>query len=110
MRGIATGIIDGIHKVIKDLRPSLLDDLGIDSAIMWLVNKHLSEKGISCYCDFKTSLTKKMSPEVEISVFRILQEAIVNVARHSKAENVFITTDVDRSSLLITIEDDGSRV
>ncbi|HTZ17371.1 MAG TPA: HAMP domain-containing protein, partial [Dissulfurispiraceae bacterium] len=107
MKAIAVGIIDGIHRVIDDLRPSLLDDLGIDAAIMWLLKKHLSEKGIHFYLDFKSPLTRKLPQEVEILVFRILQEALVNIARHAKAGNVFISAEVNESSLVITVEDDG---
>jgi signal transduction histidine kinase len=108
MKGIAVVIIDGIHRVIEDLRPSLLDDLGIDAAIMWLLNKHLSAKGINFYLDFKSPLTRRLPPEVEILVFRILQEALVNIARHARAEDVFITSEVNETSLTITIEDDGT--
>ena len=108
MKGIAIVIIDGIHRVIEDLRPSLLDDLGIDAAIMWLLNKHLSAKGINFYLDFKSPLTRRLPQEVEILVFRILQEALVNIARHARAENVFNTSDVNKSHLTITIEDDGT--
>jgi len=108
VRSIAINNIDSIHNVIKDLRPSLLDDLGIDAAIMWLLNTHLSEKGIQYYLDFKAPLAKRLPPEVEISVFRMVQEAIVNISRHARAENVFIAADVGDSSLTITIEDDGT--
>jgi signal transduction histidine kinase len=108
MKGITIVIIDGIHRVIEDLRPSLLDDLGIDAAIMWLLNKHLSAKGINFYLDFKSPLTRRLPQEVEILVFRILQETLVNIARHARAENVFITSEVNETSLTITIEDDGT--
>ena len=108
LRRIAINNIDSIHNVIKDLRPSIIDDLGIDAAILGLLSKHLSEKGIHYYLDFKTSLARRLSPEVEISLFRMVQEAIVNISRHAKADNVFITADVGESSLTITIEDDGT--
>ncbi len=108
MRRIAINNIDSIHDVIKDLRPSLLDDLGIDAAIMWLLNTHLSEKGIHFYLDFKSPLAKRLPPEIENSVFRMVQESIVNISRHAKAENVFISADVGETTLTVTIEDDGS--
>jgi len=108
MRSIVLHNIDSIHNVINDLRPTLIDDLGIDAAIMWLLTTHLSEKGIRYYLDFKSPLAKQLSPEVEISIFRIVQEAIVNISRHAKAENVFIAAHIDESNLTITVEDDGT--
>ncbi|HMK55206.1 MAG TPA: ATP-binding protein [Dissulfurispiraceae bacterium] len=108
MRNIILKNIDSIHGVIKDLRPTLIDDLGIDAAIKWLLNTHLSERGIHCYLEFKSPLARQLSPEVEISVFRMVQEAIVNISRHARAENVFISANVGDSTLTITIEDDGT--
>jgi signal transduction histidine kinase len=108
MREIVTKTIDSIHAVIKDLRPSLLDDLGIDAAVMWLLNKHLSGKGINCYLDVESPVKRKrLSPEVEITLFRILQESIVNIARHANAENVFVTLNARGAFVEISIEDDG---
>ena len=108
MRRIAINNIDSIHNVIKNLRPSLLDDLGIDAAIMWLLSTHLSEKGIHYYLDFKSPLARRLPQEIENSVFRIIQEAILNISRHAGAENVFITAEVGESTLMITVEDDGA--
>jgi signal transduction histidine kinase len=107
MRKIAVEIIDNIHQVIKDLRPAILDDLGIDAAIMWLLTNHLQDKGIDYYLDVETPIKKRLPPAVEITLFRILQESIINIARHSNAKNVFIVLGERESSIEITVEDDG---
>jgi len=107
MRKIAMETIDNIHLVIKDLRPSILDDLGLDAAIMWLLTNHLHEKGIRYYLDVESPIKKRLLPEVEITLFRILQEAIINIARHANAESVMVTFDAGDNYLLIIIEDDG---
>jgi signal transduction histidine kinase len=107
MRKIAVKTIDNIHLVIKDLRPAVLDDLGLDAAIMWLLTNHLQEKGIAYYLDVASPLHKRLPPAVEITLFRILQESIINIVRHSHAENVFVVLDARESSIEITIEDDG---
>ncbi|MGO9612822.1 MAG: response regulator [Dissulfurispiraceae bacterium] len=107
MRSIAMKAIDSIHKVVKNLRPSILDDFGIDTVVVWLLNKHLQKKGIHYYLDVGTPVKKRFSPEVEITLFRILQEAIINIERHANAENVFVTLEVGQSFAEITIEDDG---
>ncbi len=107
MRDIVTSTIDNIHAVITDLRPTLIDDLGLNAAIRWLLNRHLAGKGIACRFDVPSSFARRLSPTVEITVFRILQEAIVNIARHANAKNVSIVLAEEESSLLITVEDDG---
>ncbi len=107
MRKIALETIDNIHSVIKDLRPTILDDLGLDSAITWLLATHLQEKGIQYYLDIESPLIKRLPPTVEITLFRILQEAIINTSRHSNAENVFVVLDAKETAVHITVEDDG---
>jgi signal transduction histidine kinase len=107
MRKIALATIDNIHTVIKDLRPAVLDDLGLDSAITWLLATHLQEKGIDYYLDVESSLRKRLPPTVEITLFRILQEAIINTSHHANAENVFVVLNVRETSVYITVEDDG---
>jgi signal transduction histidine kinase len=107
MRKIAVGTIDNIHTVIKDLRPTILDDLGLDAAITWLLATHLKEKGIHYYLDIESPLKGRLPPEVEITLFRILQEAIINASRHASAENVFVVLDAKASAVHITVEDDG---
>jgi signal transduction histidine kinase len=107
MRKIALETIDNIHAVIKDLRPTILDDLGLDSAITWLLATHLQEKGINYYLDVESPLKKRLPPTVEITLFRILQEAIINTSRHANAENVFVVLDARETAVHITVEDDG---
>ncbi len=107
MRKIALETIDNIHDVIKDLRPSILDDLGIDAAIMWLLTNHLHEKGIQYYLEIESPLKGRLPAAVEITLFRILQETIINITRHANASNVFVVLDAKETHLDITIEDDG---
>lgn len=107
MRDLMLKTIDGVHTVIKDLRPEILDDLGIVAGIKWLLDKHLEEEGIKYYLDIETPITKRLPSQVETTLFRILQESIINIARHADAENVFITLDAGQHYLLIIVEDDG---
>jgi signal transduction histidine kinase len=106
-RNIAVATVDAIHHVINDLRPSILDDLGIDAAIMWLLTHHLREKGIQYYLEIDSPLKERLPPTIEIALFRMLQEAIINIARHANAQNVFVILDARESDIEITIEDDG---
>lgn len=107
MRRIALKTIDGIHNVIQNLRPSILDDLGLEAAIKWLLDKHLGEKGIKHYLTIHAETDKRFDPRVEITLFRIIQESITNIARHSDAENVVVVLKSDKDSVVVDIEDDG---
>lgn len=107
MREVVIKTIDNIHSIIKNLRPSMLDDLGLEAALNVIVTTHLLSKDISCSLDIKTPLTGKLSSNVEISLFRVIQEAIRNISRHSKAKNAYISLEIKDSSLEVVIKDDG---
>ena len=98
---------EGIIGIIRNLRPTLLDDLGLSAAIQSLLDMHLGEKGINYVMNAESVKERRFRPEVEIMLFRIIQEVIVNIARHAKAENVFVLFKVVGDSLHIDIEDDG---
>jgi signal transduction histidine kinase len=99
--------MEGLNIIIKNLRPPLLDDLGLESAIMWLIDVYLVPKGINCFCNITDAEYKRFSPEIEINLFRIAQEAIVNISKHAAAQNVFIFLKVTDNSIYMDLEDDG---
>jgi signal transduction histidine kinase len=107
MRSIALTTIDGIHNVIQNMRPSILDDLGLGAAIKWLVDKHLGKKGIHCYLTIKAAADARFDPYLETTLFRIIQEAIINIARHAGSENVFVMLRAKEEAVSFEIEDDG---
>jgi signal transduction histidine kinase len=107
MRRIALKTIDGIHDVIKNLRPTILDDLGLEAAIKWLLDKHLGERGINHYLTIHAEKDKRFDPRVEITLFRIIQESIMNIARHSDAANVVVVLKAEGDAVVVDIEDDG---
>lgn len=104
---IMINTIDNIYAVIKDLRPSIIDDLGIEASIDWLLNNHLKKKGIDYYVVNRFSIKRRLSPEIEIALFRMLQESIINVSRHSNAKNVNVTMEGSEYHIAICLEDDG---
>ncbi|MBA4374440.1 MAG: hypothetical protein C0402_16445 [Thermodesulfovibrio sp.] len=100
--------IDEVYSIIKNLRPSVLDDLGFEAAIRWLLDHHLESKGIKCFVTIYNTISNlEFEPQVEIELFRIIQEAIVNISKHAGAENVFVLLEIRQSDLVIEIEDDG---
>jgi signal transduction histidine kinase len=106
VKALAVRTLDEVHRLILDLRPSVLDDLGLFSALRWYAERYLVTRGIAVRCEIR-ELDRRLAPEVEIALFRIGQEAMNNIARHAKAESVLIQLGLDGKDLHIEIEDDG---
>lgn len=92
-----------LHRLIVNLRPSVLDDLGLAAAIQWFAERQLPAVAVRCELDFETRLPS----ELETAIFRAVQEAIVNIARHAHAESVLIQGSIENGALTVEIEDDG---
>ncbi len=105
-RALATQTLDDVHRVIFDLRPSVLDDLGLLAAIRWYAQRQLEPRGITVRYDF-ADLNLRLPAEIETALFRSVQEAVNNIARHSGAENALIEIDLGGNGLQIDIEDNG---
>lgn len=102
----AAGMLEEIQRMIRDLRPSLLDDLGLVSAIDWYAEVRLKNEGIQVAWEV-IGTERRLAPEMETTLFRVAQEAISNVARHARAENVSILLGFEVHSVTLEIEDDG---
>ena len=105
-KALTVRALEELHRLILDLRPSVLDDLGLLSAIRWSAERHLEPRGIAVRCEFGDVETR-FAPEVETALFRVVQEAITNIARHSKADTALIQCAERDGKLTIEIEDDG---
>ena len=107
IRGIIVNALDGLTGVIQNLRPTLLDDLGLVAAIKSLLDMHLGANGINYFLNTAGVADRRFLPKVEITLFRIVQEAVANTARHARAENFFIMMKIDNDVVSVDIEDDG---
>jgi signal transduction histidine kinase len=106
MKSLTMDTLQEIQRVIHDLRPSLLDDLGLLAAIDWYAERRLHPMGIQVNLE-TVGVEKRLPSEVEITFFRLAQEAITNIAKHAKAENVNISLGFKDSKVVLDIEDDG---
>ena len=106
IRSLALNTLDSVHKVIFDLRPSVLDDLGLLSALRWYAQNRLGELRVKARVEV-TGDEKVLPPQIEIALFRAAQEAITNIAKHAKAKNVLINVEFKDSAISIEVEDDG---
>lgn len=106
MHTLAQHTLDGVHKLIFDLRPSMLDHLGLVPAVRQLAKSRLEPKGVRVNVEELTP-GQRLPSTVETALFRVVQEAIANIARHAAARNVWILIESNENGLAITIEDDG---
>ena len=97
---------EDVRRISLDLRPSILDDLGLVPALRWLVDRMNKESDINIRI-LVNGVERKLSPQVEITLFRVVQEVLNNVKRHSKAKEAAITLEFATECLKITIEDNG---
>lgn len=94
-----------IHRIIYDLRPSLLDDLGLPTAMKSYAQDNLVRHGLSVNLEIDEGLPPR--PEIETVIFRIYQELVTNILRHAKAEQVSIELYERDGTLVLAVEDDG---
>ncbi|OFV81146.1 MAG: hypothetical protein A2W26_03150 [Acidobacteria bacterium RBG_16_64_8] len=106
MRAMADRVLDSIHHLIFDLRPSMLDDLGLPSALQSSAESHLEPLGMDVSFEI-LGHERRLEPEVETTLFRIGQEAIANIRRHAEAESVRIAVEFGEEEVRLEIEDDG---
>ena len=95
-----------IVKLMKELRPTLLDELGMPAAIHRYAKDTLQAKGINVTVEF-TGADRRFPPEVEVTLFRVAQGLIGNILEHSEAKNASIKLECNASECVLRVEDDG---
>jgi signal transduction histidine kinase len=95
-----------IVKLMKELRPTLLDELGMPAAIHRYAKDTLQARGINISAEF-IGTDQRFPPEVEVTLFRVAQGLIGNILKHSKAKNALIKLNCDAAKCVLKIEDDG---
>ncbi len=107
VREVADRTLAGVRSIIADLRPSLLDDLGLAAALRWQVQHRLEEAGIRVDVQVRGE-GYRLPPSIETALYRILQEAITNIIKYAAASYVEIDLDLSRSDVVTArIEDNG---
>jgi signal transduction histidine kinase len=98
----------GVHRLIVNLRPPALDDLGLAAAIEGLAESELRRAGIAARAELVELQDARLDPAMEIAIFRIVQESILNIVRHAGATTVLLQGGLTADGLWIEIEDDGA--
>ncbi|MBI2687769.1 MAG: sensor histidine kinase [Acidobacteria bacterium] len=102
---ILEGALTGVRELSQLLRPVILDDFGLDAGLRWLTERFAERTQIDV--GYRSYCPRRLTEEQETQLFRIAQEALTNVARHSGATQVMVRLDTSGDRLLLRIEDNG---
>jgi PAS domain S-box-containing protein len=106
---IVDSAMDAVRRIVNDLRPSILDHLGVWAAIEWYANHIAKQANLHCTCDIEESvLHAALGAECSTTLFRIVQEAITNLVRHSRATGFAVIAAYHQDQLYIEIQDNGN--
>jgi signal transduction histidine kinase len=103
--GLLRDSIRSAHEIAQLLRPTILDDFGLPSALAWLCERFEERNGIEVEC--RATLGDRLDEQTETHVFRIAQEALTNVARHAHASRVSVDLNEGSRGIMLRITDDG---
>ena len=104
--GLLKESIRSTHEISQLLRPTMLDDFGLDSALRWLCERFEERNGIAVM--YQSDLEERLDPQTETHVFRIAQEALTNIARHAGASRVEMSLTREAGQIRFRIRDDGA--
>lgn len=107
MREMAVKTLEAVHRLAVELRPVLLDDLGLVVAAQKYIENYSRQYGVGVEFDLASLSRERFAPEVETALYRILQEALTNIAKHARAEKVQVTLSKRQSKLYLAITDNG---
>lgn len=97
--------ISNVRTLSQLLRPTILDDFGLDAGIRWLAERFSERTGIDT--DYRSHFDGRLADETETHLFRIVQEALTNVARHANASRVTIFLRAENGKIRLTLSDNG---
>lgn len=106
--GFIDATVDTVRRIASDLRPSILDDLGLVPAIEWQLSDFQRRTGI--ICAFKKPRSFVIDKDYSSALFRVFQESLTNIARHSEAKKVEITLMKTKGELVLEIRDNGKGI
>ncbi|MBF0553187.1 MAG: PAS domain S-box protein [Nitrospirae bacterium] len=112
--GIIDGIIDNMHTLVMSLRPTVLDDFGLLSAIEWQINELHKRTGTAFEFDASDiknrSFIEELDKEYATALYRVFQESVTNVIRHANAEKIKIKVYDEGESIIMEVEDNGKGI
>lgn len=107
LRALAAQTLDEVHHLSAELRPSVLDDLGLAAALEKYVKDYSAKMGVKVDSHISGLPVEHLPPEVEITIYRIVQEALTNIAKYADASSVSVILRYRDSKVMAIIEDNG---
>ncbi|MBI4772305.1 MAG: PAS domain S-box protein [Chloroflexi bacterium] len=104
---LAAELIDRVHNLSLDLRPSVLDDLGLLPALLWHFERYTGQTGVQVAFEHRGLDRRRFPAGVETAAYRIVQAALTNVARHASVESVTVHVWADSHTLGLRVTDEG---
>src|SRR6202453_4704909 len=101
--------VDLKRRVVEELRPTLLDNMGLFTALRWQFKETCRRAGLKC-SETIPETELKFNPEAAIGVFRVAQEALTNILKHSEAKSADLFISIDRDTFTLRITDDGKGI
>jgi two-component system, NarL family, sensor histidine kinase UhpB len=98
--------VDEVRRIAQELRPELLEHLGLVSAPKSLATRFTEQAGLELEWDFARTLPR-LTPDAALALFRVAQESLTNVARHAQASRVWLSLQPGRESVVLRVVDDG---
>ena len=106
IQGAVSDIIREVREMSLDLRPSMLDDMGLVPTLLWHINRYTSQTGIHVNFQYE-EYSQRIPLEIETAAYRIVQEALTNAARHAQVKEVFIGLVLQGDTLWVEVLDNG---
>jgi PAS domain S-box-containing protein len=100
-------ILQEVRRFSRDLRPSILDDLGLLPALEWLLEQIKTEYGLVIKLDV-IETERRLSPEMELLLFRIVQESLMNVVKHARASRAEVEVRFEEKRVIVAVKDNGA--
>ncbi len=99
-------LLTQVRTLALDLRPSLLDDLGLVPALRWYANRQAERNGWILHLSVQ-GITERIPVPIELACFRVVQEALTNVAKYARAKTIALTLHRQNQDVMLSIQDDG---
>lgn len=94
-----------VQRITSELRPEIIDDLGLEAAIDWYTKEYAKRYGVEIFLDIENEIP--ISNDDALPLFRILQESLTNIARHAKATHIEILLNQQNDSIKFEMRDNG---
>lgn len=109
MAALIDNALQTVHKIATELRPGMLDDLGLEAAIEWQVNEFQNRTGIRCTLALPSEQLS-LNTDCSTAIFRIFQETLTNIVRHAHATAVTISLEADGRLVTLSVQDNGKGI